>query len=212
MIIDSSLDVTAALPALKKAGVTGFLGYLDPLGKGSTKALTAARARAIAANGLLLGLVSEGWGDFAHGAISQATGYRDGVHAKLTVPELGGDSATTLVYFAVDCDANYGQIAVSVVPYFKALHLAYPGPIGVYGSGAVCENLLAQKLVSKCWLSASMGWTRSQAFAASRQWALRQHVPVTLCGMPCDTNEANGDWGGFVPFPEPSKPSVPLVS
>lgn len=205
-IIDVNVDVTRRLAALKAAGVETLMCYLNPLGS-NEKAVTSARARAIRDAGLRLGLVSEGWGDFAHHGISTAAGVRDAKHALRVAPTLGvTDDA--VIYFAVDTDATWGQILSLVVPYFKAIRDNAEGcKIGCYGSGAVCETLLQQQLVSHAWLAQSRGWLRSREFALTNKWALKQLMPSHVAGVSCDPNEANGDFGDFVPFsqatPEP---------
>lgn len=199
-VIDVAEDVTAHLAELKRAGVETIFGYLNPLGATSAKAITPLRARAIRDAGLRLGLVSEGWGDFAHRGISAGAGQRDAVHALRVAPTLGvTDSA--VIYFAVDTDATWGQIISLVVPYFASLKKAAPEcRIGVYGSGAVCETILQQQLAEKAWLAGSSGWLRSREFAVTDKWALKQHVPGKIGTVHCDANEANGEIGDFVPF------------
>ncbi len=200
-IIDVSQDVTRHLADLKAAGVETIIGYLNPLGQ-SGKTLTPARARAIRDAGLRLGLVSEGWGDFAHYGISASAGKRDALHALDMAPKLGVTDEA-VIYFAVDVDASWGQIMSLVIPYFGAIRQnVRECPIGCYGSGAVCETLLQQRLVDRAWLAQSRGWLRSREFEASNRWHLRQLLPSHIAGVPCDPNIAveGGDWGDFVPF------------
>lgn len=199
-IIDVNVALeTHQLEALKSVGVETIFGYLNPLGQ-TEKALTPARARAIRNAGFRLGLVSEGWGDFAHNGISAAAGKRDALHALKMAPTLGVTDES-VIYFAVDTDASWGQIISLVVPYFRAIGDNARGcKIGVYGSGAVCETILQQRLATHAWLSCSSGWLRTKEFALSGKWALRQSVPQKVAGVPCDPNEGRGDVGDFVPF------------
>lgn len=212
-IIDVNVDVTKHLSDLKRAGVETIFGYLNPLGQ-NEKALTPNRARAIAASGLRLGLVSEGWGDFAHHGISAAAGKRDALHALRIAPTLGVTDEA-VVYFAVDQDATWGQIMALVIPYFQAIHANAGGcRIGVYGSGAVCETLLQHQLVEKAWLAQSSGWLRTREFNLSGKWHIKQLLPSRIAGVSCDPNLAcdAGDIGDFVPF-EQAKPSeAPVVA
>ncbi len=200
-IIDVATDVTRHLGELKRAGVETIFGYLNPLGS-NEKAVTPARARAIRDVGLRLGLVSEGWGDFAHNGISANAGRRDALHALRTAPLLGvTDSA--VIYFAVDTDATWGQIISLVVPYFKAIKANAAGcRIGVYGSGAVCETLLQQQLVTHTWLAQSHGWLRTREFNLAGKWHIKQLLPSKVAGVSCDPNIGcdAGDIGDFVPF------------
>lgn len=198
-VIDVNVDVTKHLHALKSAGVETIIGYLNPLGQ-NEKALTPDRVRAIRDAGLRVGLVNEGWGDFAHHGISANAGARDARHALRMAPTLGvTDDA--VIYFAVDTDATWGQIISLVIPYFKAIRDNAAGcRIGVYGSGAVCETLLQQQLAEKAWLAQSRGWLRSKEFGLTDKWALRQLMPTSVMNVPCDPNVANGEFGDFVPF------------
>jgi len=206
VIIDVNEDVTKHLPALSAAGVVTVIGYLNPHGT-TGKVITPQRARAIAAAGMTLGLVSEGWGDFAHGEISAAAGKRDAEHALAALPALGAPTGAA-VYFAVDTDASMNQVNGLVVPYFRAIQAAFAGSgyrTGAYGSGAICEAVLANRLVDFTWLSCSLGWLGSKEFLASNKWSLRQHVPSKVVGIDCDVDEAHGDFGAFVPFGQPAQ-------
>ena len=51
---------------------------------------------------------------------------------------------------------------------------------GGYGSGATCDMLLKNKLVSFCWLAMSTGWPGSKTFASSGRWSLSQQH-TTFC-------------------------------
>jgi hypothetical protein len=200
-IIDVNVDPTPHLDGLKAAGIETIIGYLDPIGPRNPKCLTPARVKAIAAAGMRAGLVSEGWGDFAHGAISAGAGERDAAFALKMTTTLGAPDGAC-VYFAIDVDASAMQVRKLVLPYFAAIRtaLALRLKVGVYGSGAVCAAVLDAGLADHAWLACSMGWTGSRAFLASRRWALRQHLPATIAGVPCDADDAGGECGDFVPF------------
>ena len=212
MIIDVNVDVTSHLGALAKAGVTDVIGYLNPHGT-TSKVITPQRAKAIAAAGMTLALVSEGWGDFAHGDISAAKGKTDAEHALATLPTLGAPDGSA-VYFAVDTDASSTQIAKLVLPYFAAIRAVFGGNtapngyrtaskfrVGVYASGAVCNSALVADLVDLTWLAAPTGWLGSKEFLLGKKWVLHQGLPTKIAGVDCDPNTSNGsDWGQFVPF------------
>lgn len=201
-IIDTNIDSTRSLAAFKATGIATVIRYLDPIGPSNPKCVKAAEARAIAAAGLRLGLVSEGWGDFAHGGISAGAGQRDGEWCAQYAPSVGAPKHAC-IYFAVDVDANAGQIAKFVIPYFQAVRAAFAGSgyrVGVYGSGAVCDTVMAADLADLSWLSCSTGWSGSKAYLASNKWALRQHPPQRIAGLDTDPDDANGDFGDFVPF------------
>ncbi len=204
MIIDTNHDTTHHVAALKAAGVKTIIRYLSPIAPGGEKCIKPAEARAIAGAGLRLGLVSEGWGDFAHGGISAGAGDRDGAFAAHVAPTLDAPDGAC-VYFAVDVDASLYQIRKLVVPYFRSVAAAFKehAPklrVGVYGSGAVCEAVIGAKLADLAWLSCSMGWTGSREFLASNKWALRQHLPQPVASIDADPDDPNGDIGDFEPF------------
>jgi hypothetical protein len=206
MIIDVNVDVTAHLPALAKAGVTDIIGYLNPHGT-TSKVITPARTKAIADARMSLTLVSEGWGDFAHGDISAAAGTRDAQHALAALRELGTIGVgNPCVYFAVDTDASTTQIMSLVMPYFKAIRVAFDASafkarVGVYASGAVCNAALAAGYANLAWLAAPGKWLGSAEFLASKKWVLHQGLPTKVAGVDCDIDTPNGeDWGQFIPF------------
>ena len=71
--------------------------------------------------------------------------------------------------------------------YFKGVNSVFKAQpdgrtfkIGAYGSGLVCEHLMAQKLVDYCWLSQSQGWPGFQKFYASGKWSMVQKM-TTRC-------------------------------
>jgi len=210
-IIDTNHDTTPHLPVLKAAGVKTIIRYLSPINPHGEKCIKPAEAQAIAAAGLRLALVCEGWGDFAHGAISGGAGERDGEWCAKYAASVGAP-AGACIYFAVDADAGDAQIRKLVQPYFAAITAALREAephyrCGVYGSGDVCNAVLAASLADLSWLSCSMGWGGSRTYLAGNKWVLRQHVPDVLCGIDCDADEANGDFGDFVPF-APAQPEA----
>jgi hypothetical protein len=98
-----------------------------------------------------------------------------------------------------------------VLPYFASIDAAFKAlapnlRCGVYGSGAVCEAVMAAQLADFPWLSCSLGWSGSPAYFSSNRWVLRQHVPATIAGIDCDPDDANGDFGDFAPF-APASPA-----
>lgn len=203
-ILDTNVDTTAHLKTLKLAGVKTIIRYLSPIYPAGEKCVKAPEAHAIAAAGMRLGLVNEGWGDFAHGGISAGAGERDGEWCAKYAPTIGVPDGAC-VFFAVDTDASAAQIQKLVIPYFGSIDASFRSlapklRVGVYGSGNVCAAVTAQNLAGLSWLSCSLGWGGSRAFLASGKWALRQHVPATVAGLDCDLDDANGDIGDFVPF------------
>lgn len=201
-IIDTNHDVTPHLDALKALGIKTVIRYISPINPLGEKSVKPAEAHAIADAGLRLGLVCEGWGDFAHQGINAAAGERDGGCCHDYAVAVGAPEGAC-IYFAVDVDANPSQIKNLVLPYFQAVQAAFQDGkyrVGVYGSGAVCAAVTDAGLAVLTWLSCSLGWDGSRDYLASKKWAIRQHVPATIAGIDTDPDEANGDIGDFVPF------------
>jgi len=67
--------------------------------------------------------------------------------------------------------------------------------IGIYGSGAVCTAMLNAGLAEYAWLSQSMGFNGSSTFT---NWNIKQGMPLTICGLNADPDDAHGEYGGFV--------------
>jgi hypothetical protein len=208
IIIDTPVDVTPKLPALKAAGVCSVFGYLSSINPHGEKCVTPARARAIAKAGLRLGLVHEGWGGAAgHGGISKEDGERDGAFCHRIAATLGAPKGAC-VYFACDTDFNDQKIAELVLPYFQAVKAAFADGfyrVGVYGSGAVCRAVTGAGLASLSWEAQSRGWTGYSAWLASA--SMVQGRQTRLDGLDADTDTAAGDIGDFVPFVEEPNPA-----
>jgi Rv2525c-like, glycoside hydrolase-like domain len=203
-IIDTNHDVMPHLAGLKAAGVRTVIRYLNPINPRGEKCVKPTEARAIAASGLRLALVCEGWGDFAHGAISAGAGERDGEWCAAYASTLGAPDGTA-IFYAIDVDADDEQIKTLVLPYFEAIAAKHSDAAvnyrrGVYGSGNVLTAVTGAGLAELAWLSCSLGWRGSRECLASNKWMLRQHAPTLLCGIDCDPNEASGNFGDFVPF------------
>ena len=209
--LDACVPVTRHLEVLKRSGVKLVLRYLNPLGP-SEKEATESEARAIAAASLQLGLVSEGWGDFAHGGVSAAAGQRDADHALVRAPLLGAPDGAG-IYFAVDCDASEQQISKLVLPYFASIAsvLRPRFRVGVYGSGLVCSRVLSARLADLAWLSASMGWRESREFLVSGAWQLAQKLPARVGHFDFDPDDVRGDCGSFTPFASANAPPPPTA-
>lgn len=203
-IIDTNHNTAPHLPALKAAGVQTIIRYISAINPDGEKTIKPLEAHAIAAAGLRLGLVCEGWGDFAHGGISAVAGTRDAKFC-LSYAATVGAPDDACVYFAVDTDAGDQQIQRLVIPYFKAIGDVFtddnPYRVGVYGSGDVCGAVM-EELADLSWLSCSLGWSGSRDYLNEQPtpWALRQHNPQKIAGLDTDPNDANGDIGDFVPF------------
>ena len=199
LIIDIAEDPTAKLPQLKAAGISTIFGYLSSINPSGGKCLTPSRVRAIAAAGMRVGLVHEGWGGVDGRGISAADGDRDGRYCCVRAAALGAPQGAC-VYFACDQDFSAAQIATMVIPYFRAIRAAFAGGqfrVGVYGSGAVCAAIIGAGLADLSWEAQSKGWL------AYSQWLTKanmvQGAEQLAAGLDVDTDVAQGDIGDYVP-------------
>jgi hypothetical protein len=205
-IIDTNRDVTAWLPALKAAGVTAIGRYLNRLDPGEEKVVKPTEARAIAACGLRLFLIFE-IGGRPNGSTQ---GHLDGRWSAKYMAEVGAPAGAA-IYYAVDYDAQADDMP-GILAAFETFHAAVAAAgyrAGVYGSGDVCTAVTAAGFATLPMLSCSSDWSGSPSYAASRKWVLLQHLPQTLCGVDCDADVANGDFGAFTPFAAPFAGTAP---
>ena len=212
MIIDTNQITTNQIVHLQADKVATVIRYISPINPAGAKTVKEPEARALAAAGIKLGLVCEGWGDFAHGGISAGAGERDGEFCFNYVPTIGAPNAGACVFFAVDTDAGPSQINKLVLPYFASIKQSFSLAdavrslqVGVYGSGDVCAAVIGAGLADLAWLSCSLGWSGSRAYLASKpkELVLMQHVPTRIANMDCDPDDSLGDFGDFIPYFNP---------
>jgi len=199
LIIDVAEDVTTKLPQLKAAGITTIFGYLSSINPNGGKCLTPSRVHAIAAAGIRVGLVHEGWGGVGGKGISAVDGHRDGRYCRVQAPVLGAHKGAC-VYFACDQDFTQQQIPTLVLPYFTAIKSAFADGfyrVGVYGSGAVCEAVISAGLADLSWQAQSRGWLGYSAWLAKAD--MIQGSEQVLAELDVDTNSAQCDIGDYVP-------------
>ena len=194
-IIDTPVDVTHNVVALRSAGVTTVIRYISPINLNGAKTIKQGEAMAILAAGLQLGFVCEGWGgsnNFSHHDITATTGTRDGATCGSWMRKLGAPRGTA-VYAAVDNDANPQQIASLCVPYFKSFRAALDPDydLGAYGCGALLAVLKQREMVNYLWLSNAMGWNGSKALRDGKGYDILQHLEARLLGLDVDPNELN---------------------
>jgi hypothetical protein len=87
--------------------------------------------------------------------------------------------------------------------YFQEVNARMAGSgyrVGVYGSGLVCNALLANGLAELCWLAAPTSWPDFSAYYQTKRWRLVQ-LPTTQCaGRSVDFNLANGSEAEYGQF------------
>ena len=118
-----------------------------------------------------------------------------------------GQPFNTPIYFTVDYGADQGEIE-TIADYFQAIRqgikpwMPQAYRIGVYGSGMVCQALLARGLVEFTCLAESRGFAGTWEFYNSKQWNLNQVVADSSQGVPSSWNydllESQGSAGGWL--------------
>jgi hypothetical protein len=104
------------------------------------------------------------------------------------------------IYFGVD--GPWKELS-NIMAYFREVYarLVRTGHrVGVYGSGLVCNALLANGLAETCWLAAPTAWPEYHAYYQTRNWGLAQLRPTQCGGRSVDFNLVNGtgtDYGQF---------------
>ncbi len=200
-IVDTPWNTAAHLGGLKAAGVTTVMRYYNEANSSvlPQKRLELAEAKALAAAGLRIGVVFEE-GNNKASAFGTAEGER-AVAAALRCAEAIGQPAGSAIYFAVDYDAEPADLD-AVKSYFQAVNEAIGGyKVGAYGSGSVLTALGDAGLAEYFWLSMSMGWRDSHAYASGGTWTMRQLDTTKIAEVPVDTDEANpakSDIGTFL--------------
>ena len=107
------------------------------------------------------------------------------------------------IYFGVDGPWKAFYELSNIVAYFKEVYIRLVRTgyrVGVYGSGLVCNALLANGLAETCWLAAPTAWPEYHAYYQTRNWGLAQLRPTQCGGRSVDFNLVNGtgtDYGQF---------------
>lgn len=174
--------------------------YRDPASR--WPALSSAEARSISSAGLKMVAVWESHsGNPAY--FTYATGYADALAAYSEAKGVGQPQGSA-IYFAVDYNPAPDAIAGPIDQYFRGVYngmiAAAQGHvpdyrIGVYGSGAVCAYLKGARLAQFAWLSNSTAW---RGYSSFTDWDIRQGMSSPLLSFSQDSNEARGEYGGFL--------------
>ena len=194
MAIDAR-DVSSELRSTRLDFVARY--YRDPASRWPT--LSASEAAMLSAAGVNIVAVWEYHSQRAD-YFSYASGYADAVNAYRQARVIG-QPAGSAIYFAVDFNAQEGDIRGPVDRYFRGVHTGFASVsptreyrVGVYGSGAVCDYLKRTRLAQYAWLSNSTAWSGYDSFTA---WNIKQSTGSGSLSFSHDWNEAWGDYGGF---------------
>jgi Domain of unknown function (DUF1906) len=107
------------------------------------------------------------------------------------------------IYFGVDGAWSTAYELANIMAYFREVKatLAASGyRVGVYGSGLMCNALLASGLAELCWLAAPTSWPEYHGYYQTGNWGLAQLRTTQCGGRSVDFNLVNGgdaDYGQF---------------
>ena len=195
--VDSSSSVTATALSCLQAGGYTFVGrYYSRTTHIEGKKLTAAEAQLLAEGGMEIVSVYED-APTESSYFSADRGAEDAATA-LEQADLAGQPEGTAIYFSIDYDASSADIEGCITAYFEAIDKALAGTyaVGVYGSGATCTAIMNAGLAKYAWLAQSSGWSGYHTFDG---WAIKQGAEQSVCGLDSDLDEAQADFGAWVP-------------
>lgn len=190
---------TPNIPALKAAHVEFACRYLS---HDTTKNLTSAQARSLAAAGIDLVVVWETAANRALGGFR--AGVADAAEALRQARSCGMPDGCP-IYFAVDFDESGAQ-ASAVADYFRGVHsvvdsagpagMPHPVPVGAYGGYWAIKRLFDARLISYGWQTYAWSGGLWERRAQLRQYS-NGH---TVGGVSCDFNRAHAaDFGQWRP-------------
>jgi hypothetical protein len=179
--VKAPFELTQHAIAIKQQGIDfAIRSYSHQAGKN----LSLAEARALTDAGIQIGVVWEAAGPHLN-YFSRAQGLADGAAAYLMAQSVITQPSGSAIYFAVDFNPGGDEIEGPITQYFEgvnqAFKAAWPGEqqyqIGVYGSGACCQAMIAAGLATLGWLSAPEEFLGSQDYAS---YNLKQLDAATL--------------------------------
>ena len=129
---------------------------------------------------------------------SYSSGYSDAMAAYPQARAVG-QPVGSAIYFAVDFNA---QLLEPIDEYFHGIAAGLAAAsggnanysVGVYGSGAVCDEVKRNGLAQYCWLSNSIAWTNSIGY---QDWNIRQSGRLPELSFNHDGDEARDEYGAF---------------
>ena len=161
--------------------------------------LSAGEAQRLSALGLKIVAVWEAHSrDASH--FSYFYGYNDAMMAYLQARAVDQPPGSA-IYFAVDYNAPPETFA-AIDDYFHGVAAGFATAnagkpyyaIGVYGSGAVCDEVKRTGLAQYSWLSNSFAWTDSTSY---EDWNIRQGERSPDLSFNHDSDEARDEYGAF---------------
>jgi Domain of unknown function (DUF1906) len=103
-------------------------------------------------------------------------GRRDAARSLLLAAE-NSQPKGSAIYFGVDGPWKTPSELTNIMAYFHEVSAMLIGAgyrVGVYGSGRICNTLLASGLAELCWLAAPTSWPDYDDYYQTRKWKLVQ--------------------------------------
>jgi Rv2525c-like, glycoside hydrolase-like domain len=202
-VVDSSAPVTQSfLDQMKVIGINTIIRYYDHEDETLPgKTLRRGERDTIAMNGFEMGVV------FQHrnnklASFTTLRGRQDAERSLVLAAE-NSQPRGSAIYFGVDGPWSTSYELANIMAYFREVNARMAGSgyrVGVYGSGLVCNALMANGLAELCWLAAPTFWPDFSAYYQTKRWKLVQ-LPTTQCGgRSVDFNLTNGikaEYGQF---------------
>jgi hypothetical protein len=192
----------AFLDQMRASGINTIIRYYDHLNETLPgKTLRRAERDLIMTNGFRIAVVFQHNNDHLT-SFNWLRGRQD-AERSLVLAEENSQQPGSAIYFGVDGPWRTDYELADIVAYFREAKAKLAGTayrVGIYGSGLVCETLLANALADLCWLGATKTWPSYYDYYQRQQWSLAQ-LPTTRCGgRSVDFNLVNGsnaDYGQF---------------
>ena len=201
--VDSSAPVTQGfLDRMKAIGINTIFRYYDHEDETLPgKTLRRGERDVIVMNGFKMGVVFQHRNNkFASFTVWRG---RQDAERSLALAVENAQPIGSAIYFGVDGPWRDPYELAAILAYFREVNARMTGSgyrVGVYGSGLVCNTLLANGLAELCWLASPTTWPDFSAWYQTKRWKLVQ-LPTTQCGgRSVDFNLANGaepEYGQF---------------
>ena len=196
---DTTGNCAPHIAAIKAAGYSFVARYSS---HSAWKNMTKTEVQALSRARIHVVNVWETRGDHV-GFFTHAQGLLDGAAAFAFAQHIG-QPISSPIYFAVDTDVSAADRSAYVLPYFQGVRESFQRhgaigvhayKVGVYGSGAVCDQLKQAGYVSYAWLAQSAGWEGFHSFSG---WNLKQLAAISFNGLSVDEDVSSGNGGGFL--------------
>jgi hypothetical protein len=201
--VDSSAPVNQGfLDQMKAIGINTIIRYYDHEDETLPgKTLRRGERDAIVVNGFKMGVVFQHRNNkFA--SFTALRGRQDAERSLVLAAE-NSQPKGSAIYFGVDGPWRTSYELANIMAYFREVNARIAGSgyrVGVYGSGLVCNTLLANGLAELCWLAAPTAWPEFSTYYETKKWSLAQ-LPTTQCGgrsVDFDlTNGTEAEYGQF---------------